>query len=425
MTDLLFYLFIAIGVINMAHVGLYIGGANVYDMWQLRRRASARADKTRKNRPLVTIIVPAHNEELVIARALDSVRANTYRKIEVIVHNDRSGDATASIVRAYQKQYPKMNLRLVNRRKQVGKADGMNYCIKHHSKGELIMSLDADCILRKDAVQNAVDYFADPKIVGVAANVRLLEERTVLGILQRFEHLIGYRSKKFYTMTNSEFIVGGVASTYRRGTLKQVGYYDTDTTTEDIGLSMKIVALGNRENRIVYASDVVAMTEGAHGFNALLKQRYRWKMGGLQNLLKHLGLIGKVQKGRYTRALTWYRLPMALVSELILLVQPLILIYVIVLSFAAHTISMFVGAYVMLTLYTLWTILPDEHSTVRSKLSMSLYAPVLYFFFYVMDLIQVVSLVRCLAQPRRLARQTPRESTWVSPERAGQGVSFL
>lgn len=421
MTELLFYLFITIGVINMVHIGLYIGGANMYDIWQLRRRASL--PKSRRYRPLVTIIVPAHNEELVIERCLDSVRRSTYRKIEVIVHNDRSRDATARLVRAYQKQYPKLNLRLVSRRKQVGKAGGLNYCIRKYAKGDLIMSLDADCILRKDAVGHTVDYFNDPTIVGVAANVRLFEERTVLGVLQRFEHLIGYRSKKFYTMTNSECIVGGVASTYRRETLDRVGYYDTDTTTEDIGLSMNIVALGNRENRVVYAADVVAMTEGAHGFMALLKQRYRWKMGGLQNLIKHLDLIGKVQGGRYTRGLTWYRLPMALLSELMLLVQPFILAYVIALSFAAHTISMFVGAYLMLTLYTLWTILPDEHSSWRSKLSMSAYAPLLYFFFYLMDLIQVVSLVRCLAHPRRLARQT-QESTWVSPERAGRSVSF-
>lgn len=422
MTEILFYLFIAVGVINMAHVGLYLGGANVYDMWQLRRRAGLK--KSRRPRPLLTIIVPAHNEELVIERCLDSIRRSTYRKIEIIVHNDRSNDATRRVVQNYQKEHPRFNMRLVNRRHQAGKAGGMNYCIKRHAGGDLIMSLDADCVLRRDALKRAVDYFEDPHIVGVAANVRLLEERTVLGVLQRFEHLIGYRSKKFYTMANCEFIVGGVASTYRRDILRRTGYYDTDTTTEDIGLSMKIIAMGNRENRVVYASDVVAMTEGVHGFRALLKQRYRWKMGGLQNLLKHLSLIGKVRDGLYTRSLTWYRLPMALVSELLLLVQPLILGYVIVLSFAAHTVSMFMGAYVLLTLYTLWTILPDEHSTWRNKLSMSLYAPVLYFFFYIMDLVQVVSLVRCLAQPRRLARRLQREATWVSPERSGQRVQF-
>jgi cellulose synthase/poly-beta-1,6-N-acetylglucosamine synthase-like glycosyltransferase len=423
MTDILFYMFIFIGLINMAHIGLYISGANMYDMRQLRRRARV-SKRSRTPRPTLSVIVPAHNEELVIERCLDSVRCNTYRKVEVIVHNDRSSDATARIVRAYKKKYPHFNLRLVSRRRQVGKAGGMNYCIKHHASGELIMSLDADCVLRRDAIKKAVDYFATENIVGVAANVRLLEKRTILGILQRFEHLIGYRSKKFYTVTNSEFIVGGVGSVYRRSIIEAVGYYDTDTTTEDIGLSMKIVALGNREHRLVYAADVVATTEGAHSFQALLKQRYRWKMGSLQNLVKHAGLIGTVQQGRYSRSLTWYRLPMAFLSELILLVQPFLLTYLVFLSIHAHTIGLFLGAYVTLTIYTLWTILPDEHSTGRHKLTMSMYAPVLYFFFYIMDFIQIVSIVRCLMHPSQLARRTKNESIWVSPKRVGQQTQF-
>jgi len=121
MTDILFYLFITIGLINMVHIGLYISGANVYDMWQLRRHANPRKS-SRTPRPFVSVIVPAHNEELVIERCLDSIRRNTYRKVEIIVHNDRSTDATASIVSAYKKKYPRLNLRLVNRRHQVGKA---------------------------------------------------------------------------------------------------------------------------------------------------------------------------------------------------------------------------------------------------------------------------------------------------------------
>lgn len=422
MTELLFYLFTFVGLINMAHIGLYIAGANVYDMWQLRRRAGHKPK--RGVRPLITIIVPAHNEELVIERCLDSIRKNTYRKVEIIVHNDRSSDATAKIVRAYKQKYPHLNLRLVNRRHQAGKAGGMNYCIKHYATGDLIMSLDADCLLRRDAIKRAVDYFDDDTVVGVAANVRLIEKRTVLGILQRFEHLIGYRSKKFYTVTNCEFIIGGVASTYRKTILQRVGYYDTDTITEDIGVSMKVASLGNRQYRLVYASDVVATTEGAHSFPALLKQRYRWKMGSLQNLIKHSNIIGAVQNGRYSRSLTWYRLPMAYLSELMLLLQPFLLSYILYLSFQAHTVGLFLGAYVTITAYTLWTILPDEHSDRKGKAMMVAYAPVLYFCFYIMDLIQIISIIRCLMHPSQLARKAGDQSTWVSPKRVGQQAQF-
>ena len=423
MNHVLFSLFLTVGLINTIHLGLYIGGANIYDIRQFRRAAAKPLKRKRGRRPLVSVIIPAHNEELVIKRCLDSIRTSSVRKLEVIVHNDRSTDATRPLVTAYQKQYPSFALRLVNRRKQVGKAGGVNYCIKQYAKGELIMTLDADCVVRRDAIKNAIAYFGDPQIVGVAANVRLLGTPTILGILQKIEHMIGYRSKKFYTVANCEFIVGGVASTYRREILARVGYYDTDTTTEDIGLSMKIAALGNREHRIIYAADVVATTEGAHSFHALLRQRYRWKLGSLQNLVKHTNLMGRLSP-THSRMLTLYRLPMAIVSEIILLLQPIVLSYIVYLSWHFHTLGLFAGAYLTITTYILWTVWPDEHTSLRHKLAMSAYAPLLYFTFYIMDAIQIISIVRCLLHPRLVARRTVQAATWVSPERVGQQAQF-
>jgi biofilm PGA synthesis N-glycosyltransferase PgaC len=420
--EALFYsLFILVGMFNMIHLGLYIGGANFYDMWQYRRKA--KQPKRSRSVPLVSVVIPAHNEELVIERCLDSVRKSTYRKVEVIVHNDRSTDATRRTVEAYQKKYPKFDLRLVNRRHQAGKAGGVNYCIKRYARGEFVMTLDADCVLRKDAIRNAVSYFADETVAGVAANVRLMDKHTVLGMLQKFEHMIGYRSKKFYTVANCEFIVGGVASTYRRELLQRVKYYDTDTVTEDIGLSMKIVTLGNREQRVIYGVDVVAMTETAHNFRTLLRQRYRWKMGCLQNLLKYAYMTGKTTDA-HTKSLTWYRFPAAFLSELILLVQPFIVVYVLLLSVQYQTLGFFLGAYITITTYVLLTIWPDELTSVRQKVGMSLYAPALYFIFFIMDAIQVVAIIKCLFNLKQVARKTAHQHTWISPERAGQQAQF-
>jgi len=420
-SEILFYMFVTFGLINTFHLGLYIGGANLYDIWQYRRQSIKRRN-TRL--PDVTVVIPAYNEELAIERCLESLRLTKYPHLSVIVHNDISTDATPQIIRDYQKKHPKFNLRLINRRHRAGKAGGVNYCIRKYAKSDLIMTLDADCIVRPDAIRKAVRYFDDPKIVGVAANVRLMDSPTVLGILQQFEHLIGYRSKKFYTMTNCEFIVGGVASTYRKSVLQEVGYYGTDTQTEDIGLSMKVVALGNKDHRIIYASDVVAMTEGAHSFKELLKQRYRWKMGSLQNLLIHAHLMFKPSR-KYSAMLTFYRLPFAFFSELMLLCTPIIVGYIIYLSFAYHTPALFLGAYLTITLYVLLTLWPDEHTSIRRKLVKSTYAPFLYFAFYIMDTVQVLAIIRCLANPRMMARKTKQDqAAWTPPTRAGQQASF-
>jgi poly-beta-1,6-N-acetyl-D-glucosamine synthase len=282
------------------------------------------------------------------------------------------------------------------------------------------MTLDADSVIQPDAVMNALSYFEDPCVAGVAANVQIMEETTALGILQRFEHMIGYRSKKLYSLLKCEFVVGGVASTYRMRVLRKVGFYDTDTLTEDIGLSTKITSLGNRRFRMVYGADVVAKTEGVLTLRALAKQRFRWKYGSIQNLIKYRRLTLNPSR-RYTGTLTYYRMPMALLSEFTLLVSPLAWTYAVYWSLVTRTPALILGAYATITAYTLLTVWMDENLTARERSRLSVYAPTAYFLFYIMDLVQLTAAIRCIARARGLFWR-PEINTWKSPTRAGSLV---
>lgn len=438
-------------IVNMLHLAFFVTGANVYDVKALRAKKRAKQQAAgnaavvgSKPREKVSVVVPAHNEEIGIVRTLDSLRQSTYPDAEVIVVDDGSTDTTSQVVRRYASRgelkqvhtYMARNgrgLQLVRRvvrddaraypiklvrQRNGGKGSAVNNGIQNHAQGSLVMTLDADSTLQPQAIANAVSHFDDRRTIGVAANVRVMG-RGWLGTLQRFEHMIGYRSKKFYTLTNSEFIVGGVASTYRKDVLEQVGYYDTDTQTEDIGLSMKLVnALGNRDKRIVYAADVVAMTEGVQSYKALIKQRYRWKLGSLQNLYKYRDMIGRGSRQRYSRMLTWYRLPVALFGELLLMLEPLMMTYIMYLSLTRHSIGIFLGAYLTVTLYTLWTIWPDEHMTRQQKLKTSAGAFVIYLLFYAMTLVQLLAIFKCLKNFRKVIDLRGQSNTWVSPARA-------
>ena len=449
MQDVFFYLLVVFNCLNVAHLGLYMVSANIYDILKFAHARGKTAVPARKRRPLVSVVVPAHNEAIAITRTLDSIRASTYKRIEIIVVDNASVDDTAGVVRRYIKTCAPLHKirsymtryyrssRLLRRyvradieririvlvtQTEAGKASAMNNAIQNHVRGSLVMCLDADSILSPTAIEHAVKYFNDPSVVGVGANVRVMESSSLLGTLQRFEHMIGYRSKKFYTLTNSEFIIGGVASTYRTRVLRRIGYYDTDTLTEDIGLSIKLVdKQGNRKQRIVYAADVVAMTEGVQTYKALMRQRYRWKMGSLQNLLKHNGLIANTDHSKYSYMLTFYRLPMALFGELMLLLEPLTMAYVLYLSIAYRTPWIFVGAYLMITLYILLTLWPDEHLSLRQKLKMSLQALQVYILFFAMDVVQVTAIVRCLINYRKVIYRTTAQS-WISPARAGHAA---
>ncbi|PJE65096.1 hypothetical protein COU91_03455 [Candidatus Saccharibacteria bacterium CG10_big_fil_rev_8_21_14_0_10_47_8] len=427
------------------HLGLYLVGANVYDVRKFRSMRRKVAPNS-KIKTLVSVLIPAFNEEKVIERSLQSVWNNTYDNIEVIVISDGSVDNTVAAVqrfirsrtRVYSQTTPKIvrtknglkriwqrgqtpvyrRIKLVEQR-NGGKASALNNGLRHHANGQLIMTLDADSLLHKRAIANAVRYFDDPSVAGVAANVRVIEEHTVLGVLQRFEHMIGYRSKKFFSITNCELIVGGVVSTYRRDILDTVGHYDTDTVTEDIGLSMKIAARGNLKNRLIYAADVAAMTEGVGNLKTLLKQRYRWKLGNLQNIVKYRRLVFSLDP-TYSKTLSWYRLPMAFLGELMLLLEPFALGYVFYLSLHFMSLSLLLGAYMTITVYIILTILPDEHLSLWGKIKGSLQAPFLYFIFYIMNIVQLVAIVNCILRPGKILTLSDNKNVWISPERAGK-----
>jgi cellulose synthase/poly-beta-1,6-N-acetylglucosamine synthase-like glycosyltransferase len=203
-----------------------------------------------------------------------------------------------------------------------------------------------------------------------------------------------------------------------------VGFYDNDTVTEDIGLSMKIVALGNRAYRVVYGADVLAMTEGVPSFRALLKQRFRWKYGSLQNLIKYRRMIGN-PGSRYTLALTMYRLPMAIFSEIALLAAPLAWGYAIYMTLGQYSARLVLGAYLTITLYMLLTIWFDENLRLPMRLRLSAYAPIAYFAFYTMEFVQLIAIMRCMYKLRALMVQKDVGSSWISAKRVGKEVAAI
>jgi biofilm PGA synthesis N-glycosyltransferase PgaC len=418
----LFYLFTATSIVYVSHLGFYLLGASFYDMWQAKRRARQQLSQgTVRLHPRVTILVPAHNEEKVIERCLQSIFKNAYPNFDVMVVNDASTDATKHIVNLYAKLHPEYKLRVIHRHTNTGKGAALNYALTRYVKSKFVMMLDADSVLAPNAIERAISYFSDSAVVGVAANVQIMNEHTTLSILQKFEHMIGYRAKKTYSLTNCEYVIGGVASTYRTNAIRLVGYYDTDTLTEDISLSMKLVAKGNKAHKLVYAADVRAMTEPVENLRALFWQRYRWKYGSFQNILKHNHLVGK-NDTRYSSMLTIYRLPMAVLSEMLVLLLPFTWAYAMYLIITQNNLILLQGTYFTVTAYMFMTLWYDEHLRFRERLYLTLYVPLAYFIFYIMDIIQIMAVTLCIMRANHLVRRRQSSSAWRSPSRIGGQV---
>jgi glycosyltransferase involved in cell wall biosynthesis len=89
--------------------------------------------------PFVTVLIPAYNAEKTIRRALDSVIAQAYPQLEIIVIDDASRDATADVVRHYEKA----GIQLIRLTQNLGECGAMNEGLAA-AKGSYIAFLDAD-----------------------------------------------------------------------------------------------------------------------------------------------------------------------------------------------------------------------------------------------------------------------------------------
>ena len=136
--------------------------------------------------PSISIIVPAFNEEKNIRKCIDSLLQLKYpSKPEIIVVNDGSKDSTSAIAEKYRKNG---DIKLINQ-KNKGKGAAINRGVKS-SVGELIVIMDADSSIEKDALLKMVGYFDNPKVGAVISSIKATSTRTFIQKLQNAEYVI-------------------------------------------------------------------------------------------------------------------------------------------------------------------------------------------------------------------------------------------
>lgn len=403
------------GVTNLVRMALFLVCSDIYGLGQRRKRRDVTSFL-----PTVSIILPAFNEGRNIAACVASVLRSDYprEKLEVIIVNDGSTDNTEEIVQEYLSVTDGATVKLISQR-NAGKAHALNNGMKNHATGEFIMCLDADSYIAEDAIRNAVRYFEDEKVMALAANVRITRKGGLLNLVQVFEYLISYQMKKALTVLNIEYIIGGIGSMFRKAHLERVGFYDTNTVTEDIDLSMKILRDGNNVVRVIYGSDVVAYTESVLSLSDLIKQRYRWKWGRCQTFLKNRAMFFSKEK-KYTKGLVWVYLPLALFYEITFLLEPVILSFILYIVVEYRDYVTLASAIAIISFYVSMNIIADNAIPRREKLQLIALAPVMYLFFYVISFVEYAALLKSLANLRNLGVSiTKHTHTWTPVERLG------
>lgn len=379
---------------------MWIMGAFVFYFKRERKRASF----TEFSEQPYTILIPCFNEEKTAEDTIRSLDHLPSDKCEIIAINDGSRDKTQAVLERLAMSRPHM--RVVNLVQNRGKAAALTLGAMA-SKYEFILCIDADSELDGDAPKFMLEHFRDPNVAGVTGNPRVKNRGTLVGRLQvgEFSALVGM-IKRYHQTLGRLFALSGVLVMFRKSAIESIGYWDTDTVTEDVGISWKLQTSGWALKYEPKATCDVLMPDTLKG---LWKQRLRWAQGGFEVVLKH----GKsVLKSRdtglrlilleYIFSVTWaFMLPVTIAFALFgTNLHDININYAILLTGVMSFLQFVVGLFL--------------HGRYERSTGLGFVA-IWYPFAYWM----INSFVLFVAIPKVLFGPKRQFSSWISPDRGG------
>jgi glycosyltransferase involved in cell wall biosynthesis len=212
---------------------------------------------------VISIIIPAFNEEKNIARCLHGLRMqnNLRDECEIIVVDDGSTDATREIAQ-------KRGARVLQQA-HFGAAAGRNLGAQN-ARGDPVLFLDADCEPDPNWVAAMTAPFADPIIVGAGG----MKQTHQSGFIPRFIQMeFDYRYDQVRSHQYIDFIDSGTAA-YRRAIFLQNHGFDTSLMdAEDVELSFRLSEQGLK---MAFARDAVVYCQHPDSVWIYLKRKFTY-----------------------------------------------------------------------------------------------------------------------------------------------------
>jgi poly-beta-1,6-N-acetyl-D-glucosamine synthase len=345
--------------------------------------------------PRVSVLIPAWNEETGILDTIGTLLKSSYTNLELVVVNDGSTDNSDELIKKFVENYNKKQKKstgidiVYHYKQNGGKGSALNTAIEL-STGEILMSIDADCVVMPDTIKNFVWYFTDPKVYAAVGNVKVGDTKNILGVIQYLEFLFSFYFKKADSLMNAIYIIGGAAGAFRREVFDIIGNYSTKNITEDIDLSVRIQDAGLK---IVYASDALVYTEGASEIKGLMKQRLRWKRGRFETFIDNRHMFFSSEK-HHNKILTWVILPLSYFGELQLSLEIGFLMFLYVYSFLTSDFSSFISGVVVVSSMFFVQMFFDDKRT--KSFSFYILAPIGWLLFYVSTFVEFNALFKSL-----------------------------
>lgn len=272
-----------------------------------------RRRKLRKNpkvvnenyKPFVSIMIPAHNEEGVIAKTVEKVLELDYPSYEIIVIDDRSSDNTASVIRELEQKYESVTALVRAKDDFPGKSAVLNDAMKL-AKGEAVLVFDADARMDKDFLSKLVPHLESEDVGAVQARkVCSNSSYNFLTRCQNNEMTLDTHFQMGRDAVKGAVELRGNGELIKRAALEDIGGWNNFTITDDLDMSTRLHINGWD---VRFCQDAVVYEEAIIYLMPLFRQRRRWLEGSIRRYLEYFDevLISKDMSLRASLDMTAY-----------------------------------------------------------------------------------------------------------------------
>jgi biofilm PGA synthesis N-glycosyltransferase PgaC len=253
-------------------IGLFISSIFAYKDSKLKRKL--------KHYPDISCIIPTYNDGKYLEKTIESLyKSYDKRKMEVLVVNDASTDNTSNILKKLLKKYP---IKVITNKENKGKVVSINENF-HKAKKEIVIIVDSDMVIRKEAIEDLLARFENNENVGgVSCRYKVMNRKGFLTKMQDIEYnmmgLIDSASNHFSTIS----LWGGFMA-FRKEAFRDIKSLSINALTEDIDAALKLKEAGWKAEQ----SNEFNYTIVPDNFRCFYKQKIRWGAGFMQNLINH------------------------------------------------------------------------------------------------------------------------------------------
>jgi len=284
-------LFLSFGV-PVLIFGLY-GGITLYYGKLKKNRLEGTNERNEKLRfePFVSVIVPSHNEEMIISKKIENLLGSSYprEKLEIIFVDD-SCDSTPDIIKEYSKRFP--NIRLIGFHKRMGYSPSMVAGCKA-AEGEIIVLSDAGSFLDVKAIPNLVAHFKNPNVGVVTGKDVILNVNEEVGKSEGLYQKIYNFLRTAENNMDSTFYIKGEATAVRKDLIK-----DLEMCSETFDTVVGLVAR-KKGYKAVYDPDAKFYEYAPLTHSGRIKQKAIRAANLIKVLFRHRHMMFRREYGKY------------------------------------------------------------------------------------------------------------------------------